>query len=798
MRKTLFTLLILIAVITQGSAQSRNVMTFDAGWTFNRGDVKGAEEPSFNDKDWRTVTAPHDWSIEDLPGQSDTIIGPFYRKSIGGTATGYTIGGTGWYRKGFNLNNTAGKKVAIYFDGVYMNSDVWVNGQHLGNHPYGYSPFFYDITPYVSSAKKNVIAVRVRNEGKTSRWYSGSGIYRHVKLIITDDTHIDQWGITITTPRVTTKSATVNVQTNLVANIGNTPIKVSTTILDAKNRVVAKTEKTVTGNSTGQNITINSPMLWSPSSPYLYRAVSEVKKGNKVIDHVTNTFGIRSIEFSAEKGFLLNGKKTLLKGGCVHNDNGPLGGSTVDRAEERKVELLKKNGFNAVRTSHNPPSEQFLDACDRLGLVVIDEAFDMWERQKNAQDYHLYFNDWWKKDLDAIINRDRNHPSIVFWSIGNEINERVEPSGLAIERKLIDEVKRLDKTRPVTEAICSFYDHPGFKWDTTAAAFAMLDVGSYNYMRKEYESDHVKHPDRIMMGTESYPREALTNWDLVEKHPYVIGDFVWTAMDYLGETGLGHTSLQARSPQLMPYPWFNGWCGDIDLIGDKKPQMYYRDVVWRNSKMNVLVHSPIPAGSKETVSQWGWPDELPYYNLPGSEGKIITVNVYTRYPEVRLELNGKVIGQKKVTADNLTANFELEYQPGTLKAVALDDNGKVADTQILTTPGKAYKIRLTADRSSIKKSTNDLSYITAEIVDEQGRLVSDANATLQFDVTGDGEITAVASADPKDMQSFKKPEHRTFRGKCLVVIRPNGKAGQVVLQARGDGLKADKIAINIK
>lgn len=787
----------LIGSIVQSNAQSnRTELAFDNGWSFYRGDIKGAEEPAFSDNGWRTVTLPHDWSIEDLPGQSDTIIGPFYKKSIGGTATGYTVGGTGWYRKSFNLNSTAPKKVSIYFDGVYMNSDVWVNGHHLGNHPYGYSPFYYDITPFVSAGKKNVIAVRIRNEGKTSRWYSGSGIYRHVKLIVTDDTHVDQWGITITTPKVSTRSATVNIQTNLVAT-SKTPLKLITSILDAKNRVVGKDERSITGNSVAQSINVNSPVLWSPTSPYLYRVVTEVKKGTQIIDKVTNVFGIRSIEFSAQNGFLLNGKRILLKGGCVHNDNGPLGASTVDRAEERKVELLKKNGFNAVRTSHNPPSEQFLDACDRLGLIVIDEAFDMWERQKNAQDYHLYFKDWWKKDLGAIINRDRNHPSIVFWSIGNEINERVEPLGLAIERQLVDEVKRLDKTRPVTEAICSFYDHPGFKWDTTAAAFAMLDVGSYNYMRKEYESDHVKHPDRIMMGTESYPREALINWDLVEKHPYVIGDFVWTAMDYLGETGLGHTSLQARSPQLMPYPWFNGWCGDIDLIGDKKPQMYYRDIVWRNSKINVLVHKPIPAGSKETVSQWGWPDELPYYNLPGSEGKSITVNVYTRYPEVRLELNGKVIGQKKVSADNLTANFELEYQPGTLKAIALNNEGKVVDTQILTTPGKAYKIRLTADRSTIKKGY-DLSYVTAEVVDEAGRLVSDATVTLKFDVTGDGEINAVASADPKDMQSFKKPEHRTFRGKCQVVIRSIGKAGSVVLQARGEGLKSEKIAINIK
>ncbi len=482
----------------------------------------------------------------------------------------------------------------------------------------------------------------------------------------------------------------------------------------------------------------------------------------------------------------------------MHHDNGPLGAATIDRAEERRVELLKSYGFNAVRTSHNPPSQQFLDACDRLGIIVIDEAFDHWQRAKNPQDYHLYFDTSWKQDIDAMVLRDRNHPSVIFWSIGNEINERADAPGLAIAKQLIDEVKRLGNNRPVTEAICHFWDHPGYKWDTTAAAFALLDVGGYNYQWKEYEPDHKKYPQRIMMGTESVPLEAFDNWKLVEKHPYVIGDFVWTAMDYLGETGIGHTRLDsARSYELQTFPWFNAWCGDIDLTGGKKPQSYYRDIVWRRSPMNMLVHAPVPAGHKEAVSYWGWPDEVPYYHFPGQEGKLLQVHVYTRYSIVRLQLNGKTVDQKNVSPENLTATFEINYQPGSLKAIAMD-NGRAIDSVELHTAGMPTQVRLIADRKNIKASRNDLAYVSAEIVDANGQLVPDATIPLQFKVSGNGEIAATANANPADMESFQKPEHKTFRGKCLVIVRPKGKAGKIILRAEGEGLMAGEVVIETK
>jgi beta-galactosidase len=802
MKKRLSTALICILISATLSAQ-RIQQLFDSSWSFFKGDVANGEQQDFKDAAWRTVELPHDWSIEDLPNQSDSIIGPFSRKSIGRTATGYTVGGTGWYRRHFRVKNITGKKVTVYFDGVYMNSDVWVNGHHLGNHPYGYTAFYYDLTPFLKQNAENIIAVRVRNEGRNSRWYSGSGIYRHVWLITTNTVHIEPWGVFITTPMISGNTARVNVKTTISGEQSPSSLKLVTTIRDAKSKIVSILESPVDNlnKETSQNITVNNPSLWSPESPYLYQAITEVKQGNQIIDRVVTNFGIRSIDITAAKGFLLNGKSVELRGGCLHHDNGALGAATIDRAEERRVELLKKYGFNAVRTAHNPPSQPFLDACDRLGIIVIDEAFDQWQRAKNPDDYHLYFDTCWKRDLDAMVLRDRNHPSVIFWSIGNEINERVDSSGLVIAKRLIAEVKRLDTTRPVTNALCSFYDHRGYKWDTTAPAFALTDVGSYNYMWREYESDHTKYPGRIMMGTESYAKEALTNWNLVEKHPYVIGDFVWTGMDHIGETGLGNSRIDSgntRGGLLQPFPWFNSWSGDIDLIGGKKPQLYYRDIVWRTKAMHMLVHTHIPVGMKETVSDWGWPDELPYFHFPGSEGKLLRVNVYTRYPAVRLELNGKIIDQKNVSPDNLTATFEITYQPGILKAISVNKNGNALDSVILETPGKPAAIRLTVDRKKITASRNDLAYVTAEVVDAQGRLVPDAIIPLHFTITGNAEIAATASANPKDMQSFQKPEHRTFRGKCLIIVRPKSNGGKIVLTAKGGGLTGSELIVEAR
>jgi len=804
-----------VVSMAQNGNQLRTV-SFDGNWRFKKDSVIDASSMSFDDSKWRALDLPHDWSIEDLsagqagpptgqaglPNQSDSVIGPFTTRSVGTTATGYTVGGIAWYRKHFTLTNTSNKNVAIYFDGVYMNSDVWINGHHIGNHPYGYTPFYYDLTPYLKQNGENVLSVRVRNEGKNSRWYSGSGIYRHVFLTITNPVHIEQWGVYITTPKVSETSASVNIQTAIINDEQNGHrLKLRAKILDAKNKVVATTETNIPISQShnipiSQTIELPAPHLWSTESPYLYHAVTDILQGEKIIDHVVTNFGIRSINITADKGFLLNGNPVELKGGCVHHDNGPLGAATIDRAEERKVELLKRFGYNAVRTSHNPPSIQFLDACDRLGIIVIDEAFDQWQRHKNPEDYGLYFDTCWQRDIDAMVLRDRNHPSVIFWSIGNEINERADAEGIAITKKLRDEVKRLDNTRPVTEALCFFWDHPNYKWDTTAAAYALLDVGGYNYQWQVYETDHAKYPQRIMMGTESFPLQAFENWQKVEQHPYVIGDFVWTAMDYLGETGIGHTELDKLSKFAMEFPWFNAWCGDIDLIGGKKPQSYYRDVLWNRSKLEMLVHSPVPEGHKEAISFWGWADESAAYTFPGADGKPLQVHVYTKYDSVRLVLNGITIGvQNASDQTKLTASFNINYEPGELKAVGLK-NGKAVDSVVLKTAGKAAGIRLVADRKNIHANQNDLAYVTAEVIDANGNVVPDAALLLHFSVSGNGKIIATGNANPSGMESMQQPQHKTFKGRCLAIVQPGSNAGKIILKAEATGLKASQVVIN--
>ena len=797
--------------LTAAAQPSRSEISFDDNWKFYKGDLSGAETKEFNDESWRMVDLPHDWSIEYLPNQSPgEVIGPFSKQSPGSTATGYTLGGTAWYRKTFSLKAGAPfTQSVIRFDGVYMNCEIWVNGKLLATHPYGYTTFDVDISNAAKpNGQPNLIAVKVRNEGKNSRWYSGSGIYRHVWLVRKQPVHVAQDGLWMTTESLSADRARIKLSVTLENETRRDAIIQLSVKLKGPDGKIVQTIKTspvqVTGTGTRitQYLNVDNPQAWSTDKPNLYIAEVAVLANGKVTDRCKTTFGIRSIHFDAGTGFILNGKRLLLKGGCLHHDNGFLGSATIDRAEERRVELMKTYGYNAIRTSHNPPSKQFLDACDRNGMLVIDEAFDMWERPKNPQDYHLYFKECWQKDLQSLVYRDRNHPSVIFWSIGNEINERVDSLGLAIEKQLITEVKRLDSTRPVTEAICSFYDHPGYKWESTIPAFAMLDVAGYNYMRSEYGSDHQQHPERVMMGMESFPKESYDYWKQVKENSYVIGDFVWTAMDYLGETGLGNSRLNDAPGRglLKQFPWFNGFCGDIDICGFKKPQMLYRDVIWENSMLEMTVHSPVPDGKKEIVSQWGWPDEWQSWNWAGNEGKLMDVRVFSNYPLIRLELNGNVIAEQKLGDDTkLIATFKVPYQPGLLRAIAIKDGKEIASKQLSTT-GKPAKIRLIADRTNIKADRNDLCYVKITITDESGNIIPDADIPVKLSVSGDGEIAGSGSARPNDMESVNSPVCKTYRGQALAILRPlkNNKKGVIKLNAEANGLAADKLTVTLK
>ncbi len=785
---------------------------FDDKWKFQLGDLIDAEKPTLNDQSWRNIDLPHDWSIENLPNQeAGKVVGPFSKVSIGTTATGYTVGGTAWYRKTFTLvKDRRFNQTLINFDGVYMNSEVWVNGKLVGNHPYGYTAFQFDITKFLNPAgEPNVIAVKVKNEGKNSRWYSGSGIYRHVWLIQKQPVRITHDGVFINTENIAGNEATITVLSTIENSAATSAdVNLQIRIVDGKGKVAATSKTAVKNMPTGtedikQQLKVPQAKLWSTEQPNLYTAEVSVISNGKVTDKTLITFGIRTIYFDAKSGFSLNGKPMELKGGDLHHDNGFLGAAAIDRAEERRVELMKANGFNAIRASHNPPSKQFLDACDRLGILVMDEAFDQWVRPKNPQDYSVYFKEWWKKDLKSMIYRDRNHPSVIFWSIGNELNERADSIGYVIRKELVAEAHRLDPTRPVTEGVCEFWDHQGRKWETAAPVFEDLDIAGYNYLQKAFESDHADYPDRIIVGTESYAAEAYTYWQKVEKYPYVIGDFVWTGMDHLGETGCGNSRISQRPGQrvgLQPWPWFSNYCGDIDLCGNKKPQSYYRDVVWNISNIEMMVHTPIPEGMVETYSYWGWPDEYPSWNWKGNEGKMMEVRVFSKSPLVRLELNGKVIGEQAIdTRTGITATFKVPYEAGVLKAIAVD-NGKEVASKVLKTTGVAAKVKLTADRSTIKANRNDLSNIKVEIVDDQGNVIPNATIPVTFSVSGIGEIAGTGNANPVDMESVNNKVCKTFRGNALAILRPltNKESGTITLKAEADGLVTGEVIIKVQ
>ena len=820
----------LVSVNGQNNLDSRSRL-FDTSWSFIKDSKIDASGISFDDSKWRVIDLPHDWSIEDLPNQKqDTVVGPFDRNSIGQSATGFTDGGTGWYRKKFITEKSfQNHLVTILFDGVYMNSDIWLNGHHLGNHPYGYIPFYYDLTPYLNPVgEQNVIAVKVINEGRNSRWYSGSGIYRHVWLTVTDNIHIQNGGIYITTPEVSTIAATIQIKStvnNQQALQQN--VNLITTIISPEGKAVNQTKIVLNlqanaSTTDSQSIKILNPLVWSVETPSLYIAITEIKSGNKIIDHVETSFGIRSISFDADKGFLLNGKRVILRGGCIHHDNGPLGAATIDRAEERKIELLKKGGYNAIRLSHNPPSQQLLDACDKLGMLVIDEAFDMWELPKNPQDYHLYFKEWWKKDIDAMILRDRNHPSIIMWSIGNEIFEASDSTGHNTAKTLSDEIRLLDPTRPITSAIVYL---PGFTkkpWRDYEPYLSQLDVDGYNYFLESqsnffirdsatahrFETEHAVHPAKTFIVSEYTPGSALENYDYAKSHPFMLGSFKWTAIDYIGEAGIGRPIEVPASRKLprglsrmglffMPsWPVFNAYCGDLDLIGNKKAASYYQDVVWGISPIEMLVHQPVTDGMQEVVAPFGFPNELKSWTWLGQEGKKMLVSAYTRSNKVKLELNGKIIGEQTIPDSSITATFEVAYQPGTLVAKSYE-NGKETGSSVLITTGKPTAIRLVADRKTIHASPNDLCYVSVEVVDENGKVVPYVNdLEVNYQLTGRATIAGIGNGSFDDVSSFQQNHKKVYQGRGLVIIRPEGETEKITLKATAPGLTQTQITIS--
>jgi len=793
--------LVLVFCYTSVSAQHKTRIGFNEGWKFKLDSIQSYADVSVNVASWRTLNLPHDWSIE----------GTFDKNAPAGTGGGALPGGVGWYRKTFSIPaSEKDKSVYIEFDGVYRNSEVFINGHSLGIRPYGYSSFHYDLTPYLKYGETNLIAVKVDNlKQPNSRWYSGSGIYRNVWLTTLNKTHIDHWGTYITTPVVNSREAIVRIQTTPVNEL-STQLTLVTTIFDPEGKTVQKATTNLSKAEVNQQCRIANPRLWSIENPNLYKAVSELRSGSVVLDSYTITFGIRQFNFDREKGFSLNGKAVKLLGVCDHHDMGALGAAINTRALERQLQILKAMGCNSIRTSHNPPAPELLELCDKMGFVVMDEAFDMWAKAKTKYDYSLNWSEWHERDLRDFITRDRNHPSVMIWSIGNEILEqwgdekKGDTAGRNIARELARIVRSLDTTRPITTA-----NNEVNKWNNIISSGA-LDLIGYNYSHQRWGNFLSDYPGQKLIITEStsaletrghydlVPFDTIRRWprrwdealkegnpDLTVsaydhvsapwgstheesikpllKYEHVSGMYIWTGFDYLGEP--------------TPYPWpaRSSYFGIIDLAGFPKDVYYlYQSVFTNKPVLHIYPH-------------WNW-----------KQGDTVdVVGYYNNADEVELFLNGKSLGKQSKQGDELHVKWRVPFMSGTLKAFSTK-NGKAVLTKEIKTAGDPYKLVVKADRSSIQADGKDLSFVEVNIVDKNGVPVPYAKNLLKFSVSGQGFIAGVDSGDPVSMESFKSNQHTALNGKALCIIQSNGKKGSISLTASADGLQSATIQITTK
>lgn len=769
------------------NAQSgREITLIDDGWNFSL-----IPDSASSVKPFQTIVdLPHDWSI----------VLPFDRNAPAGNDGAYLPTGKGIYTRNIDLGDEPldGNRYFLLFDGVYERWTLKVNGDSVGFRPYGYSSVMYEITPFINSGI-NRIEVDVDNSHqRNSRWYSGSGIFRHVNLVKTSDLCIAPWSLFVTTPSVSDKEAEVDVAFDVDGYEAGKATRCRIDILDNKGKVITTKKLSLTGSSVNASLTVSDPQLWSPVSPALYTVEVSLIRDGRLADTVKSSFGIRTIEFSAEDGFRLNGKNVLLNGACVHHDNGILGAASYDAAEARKVRLLKEAGFNAVRTSHNLPSPVFLDECDRQGLLVIDEAFDGWRDAKTPNDYSVFFDQWSLTDVGDMIRRDRNHPSIIAWSIGNEVIERKKIEVVTTARRLAAECRRLDPTRPVTEALCA-WDSDWEIYDPHAEA---LDIVGYNYMIHKSESDHARDPQRIMWQTESYPADAAGSWRKVDGNPYIIGDFVWTGLDYLGESGIGRYYYEGQTEgehyHRPMWPWHGAYCGDVDLTGLRKPISHYRDMLYNGNEMLYMaVREPDGYNGKIKNTQWSvWPT-WESWTWKGHEGKEIEVEVMSRYPIVKLYINGDSVGEALIDRSNAYRTiFKVPYSPGTLEVVGCDGEGTVKESRKLSTAGAPRYLRLTPDKLSLRNDNQDISFVVVELMDNDGNVVPDADAEIAFSVSGPASIIASGNADMASTASYTSPETATWKGRAVVAVKSTHEPGNIVLTAKSPGIKTAIVKIN--
>ncbi len=779
----------------------RSRQNFGNDWKFTLGDPEGAQREDFNDAQWRNLDVPHDWSIE----------GDFSRDHPATPGGGALPGGVGWYRKGFTADITIGKQLFIDFDGVYRNSEVWINGHYLGKRPYGYSSFRYNLTPYLKpSGEQNLVAVRVDNSAQpNSRWYSGSGIYRNVWLVTTAPVYIPQWGLYVTTPEVTDQQAEVSVVTRVKNSLGKrVRVQVRNLLYDQNGKRINGTisdKKELDGNTNlevFQKLDVKKPSLWSVENPVLYRLVTQVLVDNKVVDRMETSLGIRRCEFDSLKGFLLNGKPQKINGVCNHHDLGCLGAAVHVRALERQLEILRDMGVNSIRTSHNPPAPELLDLCDRMGFLVLDEAFDVWQKSKTRYDYALDFAEWHQRDLQDMVLRDRNHPSVFAWSIGNEVLEQWDSTGIQLTKELAAMVKLIDPTRPVTSGLN--FPVP----ENSLIRSGALDLIGFNYKQADFIRFPETFPGQKFLGTEtvsalmtrgSYdmpsdlirrwpvrgdykgpgPNADFTcsaydncsapwgstheeTWKIVKKYPFLSGQFIWTGFDYLGEP--------------TPYWWpsRSSYFGIIDLAGFPKDVYYMYQSEWTNREvLHIFPH-------------WNW-----------NPGDSVDVLAYSSYPEVELFLNGKSMGSKIRQGDDLHLMWRLAWEPGTIKAVSKKE-GREMMTREIKTAGEPAKIHLMADRSEISSGGNDLSFVTVDILDKEGNPVPHAGNLVRFEISGGASLAGVDNGNPVSHEPFRANYRKAFNGKCLAVIRSSRSPGKATLKAFSDGLDPAELVLTVK
>lgn len=800
MKKLLNTALWFLFLSGAVSAQvkNQNKINFGNHWRFHLGDVANAQDENFNDENWRTLNLPHDWSIE----------GEFNEKNPATASGGALPGGIGWYRKSFMVNEQdSDKNIFIDFDGVYMNSEVWINGHHIGSRPYGYISFRYQLNPYLNYGnKKNCIVVKVDNSKQpNSRWYSGSGIYRNVWLVTTQKLFIDHWGTFFTTLEIKSEYAKVNAK----IKVSNTTLQkqefsLSTLVYNMEGKLVSKKNllgKVKAGSSIelAQQFSIANPVLWSVEQPYLYKAVTQVLQNNKVVDAYETTFGIRYFKFDTDSGFSLNGKSLKINGVCNHHDLGCLGAAINTRALQRQLEILKSMGCNAIRTSHNPPAPELLDLCDEMGFLVMDEAFDVWKKAKVEFDYHLYFDDWHKRDLEDMVLRDRNHPSIIIWSIGNEVNEQFDSTGTILAHELAGIIRNLDTTRVVAEGNNS--PQP----DNFIINSNAMDLIGYNYDHVAFANFHQRFPGgKKFLGSETVsaiatrghydmPSDSVRHWGsdskvnqdftcssydnccapwgssheqtlkIIKKYDFLSGQFIWTGFDYLGEP--------------LPYPWpaRSSYFGIMDLCGFPKDAFFLYQSEWTTKDvLHLFPHWNWTTG--DSVDVWA------YYN---------------NADEVELYLNGKSLGIRKKVDDEMHVMWKVVYTPGMIKAVSRKAGKQVLEREIRTA-GKPAKIILEADRNTINADGKDLSFITVKIVDKYGNLVPDADNLVEFKINDVGFIAGVDNGCQTSMELFKAGKRMAFNGMCLAVIQAKEKAGAITFTAISKGLKKASVTINVK